>query len=63
MLLYLPVRSEPTRACSVLPRQDRITIAPDLITYLKALQFSQSLFVFSVLLPPANSKVLQLYGL
>lgn len=63
VLLYLPVCSETTRACTVLPRQDRITIAHDLITYLKALQFSLPLFVFSFLLPPANSEGLQHYGL
>lgn len=48
MPLYLPFCSETTRARSVLPRQDEIITAPDLITYLKALQF-YSVVLFALL--------------
>lgn len=66
--LYLPACSETTRARSVLPRQDRIIISPDLITYLKALKVPQPLasvplFLLSGLPPPANSEELQHYRL
>ena len=52
-----------TRTHSVLPGHDWIIIAPDLITYLKALYFYSVLpqclsFSFSGLPPPANSEVL-----